>query len=67
MGKVSSKVRKFRARAGRGAIMKPSTFARIARTSKGGTKAAGAAYWRAAKAKAKRGSTRDLKRSRRRR
>lgn len=70
MAKVSAKVRKFRARAGRGAIMKPSTFAAIARSGGGGAKGeriAGAAYWRAAKAKARRGSTKDLPRSRKRR
>lgn len=62
MGKIPKSVLKFRSRGRRGSIMKPSTFAKIARTSKGGTRAAGAAYWRAARAKARRHSFKDLKR-----
>jgi hypothetical protein len=52
MPKVSARVRRFRARAKPSAIMSSATFNRIARTSKGGKKAAGAAYWRAAKRRA---------------
>ena len=55
MGKISAKVRKFRARAKSSAIMKPSTFAAIARRAGGGARGqriAGRAYWNAAKARA---------------
>jgi len=52
MGKVSAKVKRFRNRARPGAIMSRATFNKIARTSRGGKKAAGAAYWRAAKRRA---------------
>ena len=54
MAKTSTQLRKWRARKSRGAIMKPSTFAAIARSAGGGAKGqriAGAAYWNAAKAK----------------
>jgi hypothetical protein len=71
MGKVSPKVRKFRARVGRGKIMKPSTFQRIYRAnvrSKGPARAAriaGKAYWNAARSKARRGTTRNISKRRR--
>jgi hypothetical protein len=55
MGKVPAKVRKFRKRAKPSAIMSRSTFDSIARgykDKKRGLKAAGAAYWAAAKRRA---------------
>lgn len=55
MGKVSAKVKKFRKRASKGAIMSRSTFDSIVRSypSKArGLKAAGRAYWNAAKRRA---------------
>jgi hypothetical protein len=70
MGKVSPKVRKFVARAGRGKIMKPSTFNSIYRANIGKGKAraariAGRAYWNAAQAKARRRSTKSVSRRKR--
>lgn len=41
----------WRSRQKKGAIMKPSTFDKIAKESPGGEKAAGAAYWQAARKK----------------
>jgi hypothetical protein len=68
MAHVSKAVRRFRARGKRGSIMKPSTFKGIVRSARrrglskaAATREAGAAYWAAAKAKAKRHSYRDLK------
>jgi hypothetical protein len=55
MAKVSARVRSFRSRARSGAIMSRKTFNAIARSypSKArGLKAAGAAYWAAAKRRA---------------
>jgi hypothetical protein len=55
MHKTSARVRSFRSRAKPGAIMKASTFKKIARAAGGGAKGqriAGAAYWRAAKRRA---------------
>lgn len=54
MGKVSSKVRSFRKRAKPSAIMSSATFKKIARRYGGarGQKAAGRAYWNAAKRRA---------------
>lgn len=49
--KTSKGLRKWRAKQKRGAIMKPSTFEKIAK--KAGKKVAGAAYWKTAKAKYK--------------
>jgi hypothetical protein len=52
--KTSASLRNWRSRQSRGAIMKPSTFAKIARAGGGGAKGqriAGAAYWNAARAK----------------
>ena len=46
-----SKFLKWRRKQRRGAIMKPSTFKKIARSSPGGAKAAGAVYWKIARAK----------------
>jgi hypothetical protein len=69
MAHVSKAVRRFRARGKRGSIMKPSTFKGIIASARrrglskaSATKEAGAAYWQAAKAKAKRHSYRNLKR-----
>jgi len=55
MGKVSAKVRGFRKRAKPGAIMSRATFNKIARSYPNrarGLKAAGRAYWNAAKRRA---------------
>ena len=49
----SEGLKKWRKKQKPGAIMKPATFKKIAKTAKGGKKAAGAAYWRAAEAKYK--------------
>ena len=56
MAKTSAALRKWRARKGKGAIMKSSTFSKIkrsaaARGARNPDKVAGAAYWRTAKAK----------------
>jgi len=54
MPKVSARVRKFRARARPSAIMSTKTFNKIARRYGGakGQRAAGRAYWNAAKRRA---------------
>jgi hypothetical protein len=55
MAKVSSKVRAFRKRASKSAIMSRKTFDAIARSAGGGAKGqriAGQAYWNAAKRRA---------------
>jgi hypothetical protein len=46
MAKVSKKELTWRKKQKRGAIMKPSTFKKIAKESPGGEKAAGSAYWK---------------------
>jgi hypothetical protein len=71
-GRVSPRVKAFRRRVGRGKIMKPSTFASIrrkavARGARNPDAVAGKAYWTAAKSKARRGTTRNLRPTRRRR
>jgi hypothetical protein len=50
-GKMSESLLKWRSKQKPGAIMKASTFKHIAATSKGGKRAAGSAYWGAARKK----------------
>ena len=49
MSKIPEKILEWRRRQKKGAIMKPSTFKKIARSLS--KKAAGAAYWRAVRKK----------------
>ena len=63
MGKVSPALKKWRARKGKGAIMKPSTFERIKRSAaakgyRNPAAVAGRAYWNAAKAQMRTGKRR---------
>lgn len=58
MAKIAKSVLRYRARAGRGKIMRPSTFASIQSSAAGKgyrnpAAVAGAAYWKTAKAKAR--------------
>lgn len=47
----SSALLAWRKKQPKGAIMAPATFDKIAKNSKGGKRAAGAAYWRTAERK----------------